>query len=243
MRLALHQPDQAGNFGAILRLAACLDVPVDVIEPCGFPWSDRALKRAGMDYAEIAAVTRHPGWQEFAASRPGRLVLLTTSGDVRLDEARFRAEDVLLLGSESRGVPAEVQGSAALRVRIPQAPGTRSLNLAVAAGIALAEALRQTRSWPGAQEGAVMDEACRFERRRMDGAEFRDVSLAQAIFDDVNLGEARFGNVNLAGARFDDVNLSGVAIDNANIKGLRIFGYDIEALIEAQLDRDCRDKD
>ena len=148
MRLALHQPDQAGNVGAILRLAACLAVPVDIIEPCGFPWSDRALKRAGMDYAEIAAVTRHAGWEEFEAALDGRLVLLTTAGDVRLDEARFDAGDVLLLGSESRGVPAAVHARAALRVRIPQAAGTRSLNLAVAAGIALAEALRQTRTWP-----------------------------------------------------------------------------------------------
>ena len=148
MRLALHQPDQAGNVGAILRLAACLGVPVDIVEPCGFPWSDRALKRAGMDYAEIAAVTRHASWEDFERARGGRLVLLTTSGDVRLDEARFEADDVLLLGSESLGVPAAVHQLAALRVRIPQVPETRSLNLAVAAGIALAEALRQTKRWP-----------------------------------------------------------------------------------------------
>ena len=148
MRLALHQPDIAGNVGTILRLGACLGVPVDIIEPCGFPWNDRALRRAGMDYAEIAAVTRHASWEDFERARGGRLVLLTTAGDVRLDEARFEPVDVLLLGSESRGVPALVHVRAALRVRIPQAPGTRSLNLAVAAGIALAEALRQIDSWP-----------------------------------------------------------------------------------------------
>lgn len=148
MRLALHQPDQAGNVGTILRLAACLGVPVDVIEPCGFPWGDRALKRAGMDYAEIANVTRHEGWEAFDAGLEGRLVLLTTSGDVRLDAARFEAGDVLLLGSESRGVPAAVHERSDLRVRIPQSSGTRSLNIAVAGGIALAEALRQTRLWP-----------------------------------------------------------------------------------------------
>ena len=148
MRLALHQPDQAGNVGAILRLAACLGVPVDIIEPCGFPWSDRALRRAGMDYAEIAAVTRHADWEDFERAHGGRLVLLTTSGDQRLDEARFESDDVLLLGSESRGVPAEIHSRAALRVRIPQVPATRSLNLAVAAGIALGEALRQTKRWP-----------------------------------------------------------------------------------------------
>jgi tRNA (cytidine/uridine-2'-O-)-methyltransferase len=150
MRLALHQPDQAGNVGTILRLAACLGVPVDIVEPCGFPWSDRALKRAGMDYAEIASVTRYPSWEDFEQAVEGRLVLLTTAGDVRIDEARFDAGDVLLLGSESRGVPAEIHRRAALRVRIPQIAATRSLNLAVAAGIALAEALRQTNSWPRA---------------------------------------------------------------------------------------------
>ena len=148
MRLALYQPDQAGNVGTILRLAACLGVPVDIVEPCGFPWGDKALKRAGMDYAEIANVTRHASWQEFDAGRSGRLVLLTTAGDARIDEAAFERDDVLLLGSESGGVPAEIHGRAALRVRIPQIQGTRSLNIAVAAGIGLAEALRQTKGWP-----------------------------------------------------------------------------------------------
>ena len=148
MRLALYQPDQAGNVGTILRLAACLGVPVDVIEPCGFPWGDKALKRAGMDYAEIANVTRHEDWQTFQRCSAGRLVLLTTRGETRIDQARFGGGDVLLMGSESRGVPEAVHASAALRIRIPQAAGTRSLNIAVAAGIALAEALRQTRGWP-----------------------------------------------------------------------------------------------
>jgi tRNA (cytidine/uridine-2'-O-)-methyltransferase len=149
MRLALHQPDQAGNVGTILRLAACLGVPVDVIEPCGFPWGDRALKRAGMDYAEIANVARHDDWEAFEARLEGRLVLFTTAGAVRLPDARFEARDTLLFGSESRGAPDEVHERADLRVRIPQAAGTRSLNLAVAAGIGVAEALRQTGSWVG----------------------------------------------------------------------------------------------
>ncbi|MDQ8755468.1 tRNA (cytidine(34)-2'-O)-methyltransferase [Sphingosinicella sp. LHD-64] len=151
MRLALYQPDQAGNVGTILRLAACLGVPVDVIEPCGFPWGDRALKRAGMDYAEIANVTRHADWARWARFASGarrRIVLLTTSGAIRLDQARFEADDILLIGSESAGVPADVHACADQRVRIPQIPGTRSLNIAVAAGIALAEALRQTGRWP-----------------------------------------------------------------------------------------------
>jgi tRNA (cytidine/uridine-2'-O-)-methyltransferase len=151
MRLALHQPDQAGNVGTIIRLAACLGVPLDIIEPCGFAFSDRALKRAGMDYAEIAAVTRHEDWATFEARLQGRLVLFTTAGALRLPEASFEPADTLLFGSESRGAPAEVHQRADLRVRIPQAAETRSLNLAVAAGIGLAEALRQTGSWPDGQ--------------------------------------------------------------------------------------------
>ena len=147
MRLALYQPDQSGNVGTILRLGACLGVAVDIIEPCGFAFSDRALKRAGMDYLDAAALARHADWAAFEARLTGRIVLLTTSGAVRLDEAEFRADDTLLLGSESRGVPPEVHARADLRVRIPQVAGTRSLNIAVAAGIALGEALRQTGGW------------------------------------------------------------------------------------------------
>ncbi len=148
MRIALYQPDQAGNVGTLLRLAACLDTPVDIIEPCGFPWSDRALKRAGMDYAGIARVTRHDRWEAFETAAAGRIVLFSTRGDTLLPAARFQTCDILLMGSESGGVPEAVHARADLRVRIPQAPGTRSLNIAIAAGIALGEALRQTGSWP-----------------------------------------------------------------------------------------------
>ena len=148
MRLALYQPDQAGNVGTIMRLAASLGVPLDLIEPLGFPWGDKALKRAGMDYAELANVTRHADWAAFAAALTGRLVLFTTTGALRLPEARFDAGDVLLFGSESGGVPAAVHDRAELRVRIPQVAGTRSLNLAVAAGIGVAEAVRQAGLWP-----------------------------------------------------------------------------------------------
>jgi tRNA (cytidine/uridine-2'-O-)-methyltransferase len=148
MRIALFQPDQAGNVGAILRLGACLGVPVDIVMPCGFPFSDRALKRAGMDYADIAIVARHESWARFEAAAGGRLALFTTAGDTLLPDARFAADDILLFGSESHGVPAEVHDRAGLRIRIPQARHTRSLNLAVAAGIGLAEALRQTGAWP-----------------------------------------------------------------------------------------------
>jgi tRNA (cytidine/uridine-2'-O-)-methyltransferase len=150
MRLALYEPDQAGNVGTILRLAACLGVPLDLIEPCGFPFADRALKRAGMDYAEIANVTRHESWAAFEARLEGRLVLFTTAGATPLPSARFDPADTLLFGSESRGAPAAVHARADLHVRIPQAAGTRSLNLAVAAGIGLAEAVRQTGLWAGA---------------------------------------------------------------------------------------------
>jgi tRNA (cytidine/uridine-2'-O-)-methyltransferase len=147
MRIALYQPDQAGNVGTILRLAACLGVAVDVIEPCGFPWSDRALKRAGMDYTEIAAVTRHASWPAFETRLAGRLVLFTTAGAAPLPHTRFEPGDTLLFGSESRGVPDDIHVRADLTVRIPQIAGTRSLNLAVAAGIGTAEALRQTGLW------------------------------------------------------------------------------------------------
>ena len=148
MRLALFQPDQAGNVGAAMRLAACFGVPLDVIEPCGFPWGEKAMRRAGMDYGEIANVTRHGDWNAFVSALPGRLILLTTSGGVALPEATFDADDTLLMGSESAGAPQFVHERADLRIRIPLAAGARSLNLAVAAGIALAEALRQTGGWP-----------------------------------------------------------------------------------------------
>lgn len=148
MRIALFQPDIAGNVGTILRLGACLGVPVDLIEPMGFPWSDRALARAGMDYAAQAEVRRHADWEAFASQVPGRIVLLTTRGGTRLDEARFAPGDTLLLGSESAGAPDFVHARADLALRIPLAPGFRSLNVAIAAGIALGEALRQTGGWP-----------------------------------------------------------------------------------------------
>lgn len=148
MRIALFQPDIAGNVGTILRTAACLGVAVDLIEPMGFPWSDRALARAGMDYAGAAAVTRHMDWHAFVGATPGRLVLATTAGAIPLPQARFLLGDVLLFGSEGAGVPAEVHERADLRVRVPMRAGMRSLNVAVSCAIVLAEALRQTDGWP-----------------------------------------------------------------------------------------------
>lgn len=148
MRIALYQPEIAGNVGAILRLAACFDVAVDIIEPCGFAFSDRALKRAGMDYATHVPVTRHADWAAFESSVPGRRILLTTHGDTRLDTMRFAADDVLVMGSESSGVPAEVHDRADHRVLIPIRQGMRSFNIAVATAIGLWEAARQTGGLP-----------------------------------------------------------------------------------------------
>ncbi len=148
MRIALYQPDIAGNVGTILRLAACMGVAVDLIEPMGFAWSDRALARAGMDYAGAVDVTRHADWADFLGAIQGRIVLLTTRNAVRLPDARFVSTDILLLGSEGAGVPDDVHARADLRVTIPMREGFRSLNVAVAAGIALGEALGQTEGWP-----------------------------------------------------------------------------------------------
>lgn len=148
MRIALFQPDIAGNVGAILRLAACLGVGVDLIEPMGFAWGQRAMRRAGMDYLDAVEVARHADWVAFERQVAGRIVLLTTAGAEPLPAARFRADDVLLLGSESAGVPAAVHARADLRARVPMRPGARSLNVALAAAIALGEALRQTDGWP-----------------------------------------------------------------------------------------------
>jgi tRNA (cytidine/uridine-2'-O-)-methyltransferase len=148
MRIALHQPDIAGNVGTILRLAACMGVGVDLIEPMGFAWSDRALARAGMDYAAGAEIARHADWDAFTATVAGRIVLLTTKGGERLDAARFAADDALLLGSESAGAPSHVHDRADARVRIPMQPGLRSLNVAVAAAMTLAIALDRIEGWP-----------------------------------------------------------------------------------------------
>ena len=148
MLLALFQPDIPQNLGAALRLGACLGVGIHVIEPCGFPLSDRAIRRAALDYDEPGEVTRHPGWADFAQERPGRIVLFTTRGATPLHEFVFQADDVLLFGRESAGVPDEVHESADARVYIPLIPGMRSLNVTVSAAIGLSEALRQTGQFP-----------------------------------------------------------------------------------------------
>jgi tRNA (cytidine/uridine-2'-O-)-methyltransferase len=155
MRLALFEPDIPQNTGTLIRLGACLGVPVDIIEPAGFPWSDRALKRAGLDYWELADVTRHTNWETYlashvapaAADRPaaGRLVLLTTKSAEPYTSFAFQPGDTLLVGRETAGVPSEVHAAADARLTIPMRPPARSLNVAIAAAMVLGEALRQTR--------------------------------------------------------------------------------------------------
>ena len=145
MRLALYEPDIPQNLGAFIRLAACLGTPLDIIEPCGFPVDDKRIRRAAMDYVDLARISRHASWAAFQRDRlPGRLVLLTTAATTALPNARFRTDDILLLGRESAGVPAEVHDAADLRVRVPMQTGARSLNVALAAAMVLSEALRQT---------------------------------------------------------------------------------------------------
>lgn len=155
MRLALFQPDIPQNLGAFIRLAAGLGVPLDIIEPCGFPVDDKRIRRAAMDYYDLATIVRHASWTSFRQAqletRPaGRLVLLSTAGTAVFPDVAFRAGDILLLGRESAGVPAEVHEAADLSVRIPLQPGARSLNVALAAAMVLSEGLRQTASFPRA---------------------------------------------------------------------------------------------
>ena len=151
LKIALYQPDIAGNVGTILRLSACMGVRCAIIEPCGFPFSDKALKRAGMDYADAVEIERFADWHEFAktaAHADQRIVLMSSKGSSSLFDCKFRPDDILLFGSESAGVPEEVHAACDLRIRIPMQPGFRSLNVAVSAGIALSEALRQTGQLP-----------------------------------------------------------------------------------------------
>lgn len=147
LRIALYQPDIPGNTGTILRLAACLDLSVDIIEPAGFDLSDRNLKRAGMDYIAAVTMTRHDSWERFETWRSStgrRLVLASTKAAAPYTRFSFRPDDVLLFGRESAGVPDHVHERADARILIPMAPGQRSLNIAMAAAMIAGEALRQT---------------------------------------------------------------------------------------------------
>lgn len=149
LRIALYQPDIAGNTGTILRMAACLGTAVDVIEPAGFDLSDRSLRRAGMDYLEKAALTRHADWQAFETWRGTtgrRLVLFTTAADQSYAAFTFEPSDILLFGRESAGVPDHVHAASDARLVVPMRPGARSLNVAMTAAMTVGEALRQLRT-------------------------------------------------------------------------------------------------
>jgi tRNA (cytidine/uridine-2'-O-)-methyltransferase len=152
MRIALYQPDIPQNAGTILRLCACFGVEAHIIEPSGFPTTDRAFRRAGMDYLDAVTVVRHRSWGEFADWRRQaghRLIVFTTAASLSYLDYRYRPDDVLLFGRESAGVPNEVHEAADARLRIPIRGDLRSLNVAVAAAVAVAEALRQTGGIPG----------------------------------------------------------------------------------------------
>ena len=145
MRLVLYQPDIPQNTGALMRLAACLGLGLDVIEPCGFVLDDRRLRRVAMDYQAQLDWARWPSWDAYcAADPPGRLLLLTTRGDRPYTRYRFATDDRLLLGRESAGVPETVHDMADARLRVPMAPSARSLNVSLAAAMVAGEALRQT---------------------------------------------------------------------------------------------------
>jgi tRNA (cytidine/uridine-2'-O-)-methyltransferase len=149
MRIALYEPEIAGNVGAVLRLGACMGVAVDLIEPLGFLWDDARVRRTAMDYIDHVCVTRHRDWDAFRASiGDARLVLLTTRGSVSAYDFAFHPDDVLLFGKESAGAPPHVHAAAGGRIRLPMRPEVRSLNLAMSAGLALGEALRQTGQLP-----------------------------------------------------------------------------------------------
>ena len=151
MRIALYEPDIPQNTGTILRLCACLGLEAHIIEPAGFPVTDRAFRRAGMDYLDQVALTRHASFADFEAwrRREGlRLALITTGGDRSYLEHRFAKDEVLLFGRESAGVPQAVHKAADARLRIPMREGLRSLNVAMAVAMVASEALRQTGGFP-----------------------------------------------------------------------------------------------
>ena len=154
MRLALFQPDIPQNTGTLLRLGACLDVALDIIEPCGFIFNEKAMRRAGMDYLEQVSYRRHNSWQDFLAFRQehpeeyGRLVLMTTHASNPYTEFNFKKNDIILMGRESAGVPQEVHETVDARLLIPMNKNARSINMAISAAMVLGEGLRQTHLFP-----------------------------------------------------------------------------------------------
>lgn len=150
MRIALFEPEIAGNVGAVLRLGACMGTAVDLVEPMGFEWDDRRVRRAAMDYIDHVDVARHADFAAFRSASAGRrLVLFTTKATQSPYDFAFRPDDVLVFGKESAGVPPEVAEACEVRLRIPMRSGVRSMNLAMSASLVLGEALRQTDSLPG----------------------------------------------------------------------------------------------
>ena len=150
MRLALYQPDIPQNLGAAIRLSACLGVGLDVIEPCGFPLTDAAMKRAALDYGDKARVIRHPSFESFGAAlarEGGRLVLVETDGATSFQNFDFSTGDTLIFGRESAGAPGELYRRAQASVRVPMVRGLRSLNVVTAAAVVLTEAMRQAGAW------------------------------------------------------------------------------------------------
>ncbi len=144
MRLAFYQPDIPQNVGAAIRIAACFGAALDIIEPCGFPLDAREIRRVAMDYGDLAVPCAHASWEAFDESRkPARLVLMTTKADETIWDFAFQPDDILLMGRESAGAPEAVHEAADARISIPLAASARSLNVAVAAAVALAEARRQ----------------------------------------------------------------------------------------------------
>ena len=148
MRIALYQPEIAQNVGAVLRLGACFGVAVDLIEPMGFAWDDKRVRRTAMDYIDAVDIVRHRNFEAFREANDGRLVLLTTKGRQSPYDFTFAANDILLLGKESAGVPTNVAEQCEAKLRIPIRADVRSLNLATAAALAIGEALRQTEGLP-----------------------------------------------------------------------------------------------
>lgn len=144
LHLALYQPDIPQNVGAAMRLCACLDVRLHIIEPCGFPWDMRKIRQAGMDYVDAIEITRHESWDAFRQNQTGRLLLMTTKGALPYTQFEYREGDILLAGRESAGVPGHVHEAAGARLVIPMQPGIRSLNIINAGAMVLGEALRQT---------------------------------------------------------------------------------------------------
>ena len=148
MRMCLYEPEIAGNVGAVMRLGACFGVVVDLIEPLGFDWDDKRVRRTAMDYIDHVDVVRHQSFDAFRTAIPGRLVLFTTKGDASPYEFLFLPDDILMFGKESGGVPADVAARSDAKLRIPIQPQVRSFNLATSAALALGEALRQTGELP-----------------------------------------------------------------------------------------------